>query len=515
MSKPLKLPIGLQDFNEVIGGGYLYVDKTQYIHRLLTSGKYYFLSRPRRFGKSLTLSTISYLYRGRRDLFQGLWLEGQWDWGKTQPVVHISFSSIGHRTLGLEAAIAAELRSISQRMGIALQEQKIDRQFHELLRQLAQRDGKVVLLIDEYDKPLIDFLDDLPQAQANQQILKIFYSVIKDSDAYLEFMLITGVSKFSKVSIFSDLNHLYDLTFVREAAALVGYTQAELEQYFEPYMAEVEAYQGMGRPALLEKVRAWYNGYSWDGRTRVYNPFSILCFFREGDFRNFWFETGTPTVLLKLLKEQHLYKLDNLEASERSFASYDIESLQVVPILFQTGYLTIKAKDGLGTYTLDYPNAEVREALLEYIISDLRHTQTPFSTPLVVDLYKAFAANDLERVITLVKSIFKSIPSQIFIANAEHYYHSLIYLVFFYLGLYTESEVNTSDGRLDCVVKTPAHIYVIEFKLDKSAGAALRQIKDKGYAERYRADPREKVLVGINFSSATKTVEGWKAETLG
>jgi hypothetical protein len=261
-------------------------------------------------------------------------------------------------------------------------------------------------------------------------------------------------------------------------------------------------------------MREWYNGYSWDGRTRVYNPFSILNFFRAGDFRNFWFETGTPTFLLKLLREQNLYKLDSLTVHERTFSSYDIEYLQAIPILFQTGYLTIKAKQEFGLYTLDYPNSEVRESLLDYIISDLRQLHTPMSSPMVVDLHQAFASNAMERVITLVKSIFKTIPSQIFIARAEHYYHSLIYLVFFYLGQYTESEVNTNDGRLDCVVQTPTHIYVIEFKLDKSADKALAQIKDKGYAEKYRADPRPKVLVGINFSSEAKTVEGWKTEVL-
>lgn len=363
------LPIGIQSFSELRTRNMLYVDKTPQIHRLISTGKYYFLSRPRRFGKSLTLSTLRAIYEGKRELFQGLWIENQWDWEKVHPVIHLSFSSIGYRTLGLEAAIAAELHIISKTFGVELQEQAIDRQFDELIRKLAQRDGKVVVLIDEYDKPLIDYLDDIPLAKANQQVMKTFYSVIKDSDPYLQFLLITGVSKFSKVSIFSDLNHLFDLTFAREAVALTGYTQTELEHYFTPYMQEMEDNLGLDHTALLEKMREWYNGYSWDGRTRVYNPFSILNFFRAGDFRNFWFETGTPTFLLKLLREQNLYKLDNLTVHERTFSSYDIEYLQALPILFQTGYLTIKAKQAFGLYTLDYPNSEVRESLLDYIIS--------------------------------------------------------------------------------------------------------------------------------------------------
>ncbi|SEB08972.1 PD-(D/E)XK nuclease superfamily protein [Thiothrix caldifontis] len=514
MNKRPELPIGLQSFSELRTRNMLYVDKTPQIHRLISTGKYYFLSRPRRFGKSLTLSTIDAVYEGKRELFSGLWIEDQWDWNNVHPVVQLSINKLDYQGKGLEVALQEGLQYHANRYQLALLSNTAKSQFAELLEKLATQYGKVVLLIDEYDKPLIDYLDDIPLAKANQQVMKTFYSVIKDSDPYLEFLLITGVSKFSKVSIFSDLNHLKDLTFDRHAAALTGYTQAELEHYFTPYMPEAEDYQGMTRPELLDKLREWYNGYSWDGRTRVYNPFSILNFFSDGQFRNYWFETGTPTFLLKLLREQNLYKLDNLTVHERTFASYDIEYLQALPILFQTGYLTIKAQQSFGLYTLDYPNSEVRESLLDYIISDLRCLNTPMSSPMVVELHQAFAANDLERVIKLVKSIFKTIPSHIFIAKAEHYYHSLIYLVFFYLGQYTDSEVNTNDGRLDCLVKTPTHIYVIEFKLDKSADKAMQQIKDKGYAEKYRADSRSKVLVGINFSSETTTVKEWKTEVL-
>ncbi len=508
---PQKLPIGIQTFRKIREEDYLYVDKTECIHRLIASGGYFFLSRPRRFGKSLTLSTIKSIYRGERDLFQGLWIAERWDWQKVHPVIHISFSSIGYRTVGLEAAIEAELRLLGKQMGVQFEQVGIDRLFRELIRKVAGN-GKVVILIDEYDKPLIDYLEDKAQARANQQILKSFYSVIKDSDPYIEFLLLTGVSKFSKVSIFSDLNNLKDITLHRNFASLTGYTQEEVEHYFGDAIAQLAAERSQSQAALLAEIRTWYNGYSWDGATSLYNPFSLMSFIDSGDFRNFWFETGTPTFLLKLLKEQWLLKLDNLTVSERSFASYDIENLQAIPILFQTGYLTIKSKGTLGLYVLDYPNAEVKEALLEYIISDLRHVQTPLTTPMVVELYQAFVANDMAQVIKLVKSIFKNIPSQIFISEAEAYYHSLIYLVFFYLGQYTQSEVNTNDGRLDCVVESPTHIYIVEFKLDESAGAALQQIKQRGYHEKYAADPRTKVLLGINFSRQRKTVDDWALE---
>ena len=514
MNKRLELPIGIQDFEKIRTNNLLYVDKTQTIHALLFKAGYYFLSRPRRFGKSLTLSTIRAIFEGKRELFHGLWIEDQWDWNKVHPVLHLSFSSIGYRTLGLEAAIAAELQTVAQARGFTLKQRGIDRQFEELIQTLAQRDGKVVLLIDEYDKPLIDYLDDIPLAKTNQQVMKTFYSVIKDSDPYLQFLLITGVSKFSKVSIFSDLNHLKDLMLDRHYAALTGYTQAELEHYFAPYMPEVEEYLGLSRATLLAQVREWYNGYSWDGRTRVYNPFSILNFFSAGDFRNFWFETGTPTFLPKLMKAQNILDVDQVELDEMGFSAYDIEKLQVLPVLFQTGYLTIQAKLEFGLYRLGYPNREVRGAMLAYLIAEMRHDDAIMSTPTVVALYRAFTANDTSQLITLVKSIFKTIPSHIFIKEAESYYHSLIFLVFHYLGLYTESEVNTNDGRLDCVVKTANYIHVIEFKLNKNADDALQQIKSKGYAEKYRADQRTKVLLGINFSSELKTVEGWESELL-
>lgn len=508
-----KLPVGIQTFSEIINGGYLYIDKTAAIYRLLQSGKYFFLSRPRRSGKSLTLSTIKAIYLGQRALFKGLWIAQQWDWSQVRPVIHISFSGIGYQTIGLTAAIEAELHLIGEQDGIHLQQTGIDRLFAELIRKLADR-GKVVLLIDEYDKPIIDYLDEIEQAKANQQILKTFYSVIKNSDPYIEFLLITGVSKFSKVSIFSELNNLTDLTLNRHFADLTGYTQAEVETVFEPYMAGTEALLGLNRTELLAQLRHWYNGYSWDGQTYLYNPFSILSFFLQTDFRNFWFETGTPTFLLKLLRREWLYKLDNLTVSEQTFASYDIEQLEALAILFQTGYLTIKAKNNFGLYTLDYPNAEVKESLLSYIIADLRNEQTAFTKPMVIQLYEAFNANDLARVIALIKSIFKNIPAQIFLAQAEAYYHSLIYLVFFYLGQYAQSEVNTSNGRLDCVVQTPTHIYILEFKLDKSAADALQQIKDRGYVDKYGADPRPKLLVGINFSRAEKTVTDWQMESV-
>ncbi|MEZ4657656.1 MAG: PD-(D/E)XK nuclease domain-containing protein [Caldilineaceae bacterium] len=309
------------------------------------------------------------------------------------------------------------------------------------------------------------------------------------------------------------MNNLKDLTLHRDFASLTGYTQQEVEFYFGDDIGRLAAERRQSQTDLLAEIRTWYNGYSWDGHTTLYNPFSLMSFIDFGEFRNFWFETGTPTFLLKLLRQNRLYRLDNFHVNELSFAAYDIEKLQVLPILFQTGYLTIQAKEEFDLYQLGYPNQEVQSSMLMYLIGELSYTEPALSTPMVVQLYRAFLGNDVEQVINLIRSIFKNIPSHIFIDDAEAYYHSLIYLVFFYLGQFTESEINTNNGRLDCVVQTPMHIYILEFKLDKSAEAALQQIKERGYAEKYAADPRAKILVGINFSREQKSVEGWQMET--
>lgn len=508
-----KLPVGIQSLPELMARNCLYVDKTEGIHHLLVSAKYYFLSRPRRFGKSLLLSTIKEIYAGNRALFKELWISDHWDWDNTHPVIHISFGSLGYKNLGLEEAIRRELLDIAQSYQITLRStDSIALMFAGLIEQLAEAAGHVVLLIDEYDKPLIDYIDDIPQAKTNQKVMKNFYSILKDSDPYLELVLITGVSKFSRVSIFSDLNNLFDLTVDRSAATLLGYTQDELEHYFAPYMPGVEKALGLTRAGLLAKIREWYNGYSWDLPHTVYNPYSILSFFQARAFRNFWFESGTPTFLPKLMRRDGVYRVDNLEVDELALGSYDLERLQLTPVLFQTGYLTLKSRDEYDLYRLGYPNREVQASMSMYLMAEWGHQEPAHTTPLVVKLHKAFLANDLPAVMELIRLVFKKIPSQIFLQEREAYYHSLIYLTFFYLGQYAEAEVNDSTGRIDCVVKTPGHIYILEFKLDKSARAALQQIRAKDYAGAYRDDPRPKVLVGVNFSSESKTVDEWLVE---
>ncbi|MEZ5039077.1 MAG: AAA family ATPase [Saprospiraceae bacterium] len=370
MKQPL--PIGIQSFREIREKGYLYVDKTAEIFNLIESGKYHFLSRPRRFGKSLTLSTISELFSGSRELFKNLWIDEHWSWEQIQPVIHFSFSSIGYKTAGLEQALQNMLNAEAAKNGIVLKAKGYDQKFKELLEKLSAK-GQVVLLIDEYDKPMIDYLDEKETALGNQQILKAFYSIIKDADPFISFLLITGVSKFSKVSIFSELNNLKDITIHPKFSTLVGYTQKEVEQYFSSWTEELMGEYEINEQELIQRIRSWYNGYSWDGKHFVYNPFSILSFFDTGQFQNYWFSTGTPTFLIKLLKERMVYETGETEVGQVAFDGFDLENIDTISLLFQTGYLTIKAIAPLGLYKLDYPNKEVKDSMLQYLL--LNQTQ--------------------------------------------------------------------------------------------------------------------------------------------
>ena len=506
-----KLPLGQQDYRGIREEDKLYVDKTEQIHRLVTLGKYFFLARPRRFGKSLTLSTIKELFSGSRELFEGLWVEDNWDWGQTNPVVHIGFSRLGYFSIGLVPAIIRELNAQAEKFGVELSEIGFDLRFQELLVKVKEKHGPVVLLIDEYDKPLIDYLskEDLPQAFENQGILKSFYSVLKDNDANLRFLLITGVSKFSKVGVFSDLNNLTDITIHPQFTSLVGITQQELEEHFGAAIDQHEAETGASD--IRAKLREWYNGYSFhDGKVKVYNPWSLLSFFQQWVFRNFWFATGTPTFLVRLMRERNYYEFNIEEIAESGFDAYRLDALETTPLLFQTGYLTITDYDPeLMVYTLDYPNKEVKISMLQYLLGAFGHQPAYSTAPAVIRLKRAFNAGDLDAARQQIDDLFQSIPHQLFIDGKENLYHALIHLMFTYLGQYIRSEVNTLRGRIDAVVETDIHIYVLEFKLDSSAEAALEQIQTRGYVAAERAAGKEVVAIGVNFSSELKRIEGW------
>ncbi len=508
----MKYPIGIQDFRKIREEGFVYVDKTEQIFRILENGQYFFLSRPRRFGKSLLLSTIKELYSGQKALFEGLWMEDQWDWADTHPVIWLKFSSQGAGTLGLEMAIHNMLDEAAQGLGVRLPETSYDQKFKSLIQQTGKAQ-KVVLLVDEYDKPIIDYLDNLEQAEANRTVLKNFYSVIKDSDPYLELVFITGVSAFSKVSIFSELNNLSNISLHRYTDTLLGITQKELEAYFSEPLRHIAEVEQMPVASLMDKVRLWYNGYSWNGTDRLYNPFSILRFLDAQAFQNFWFETGTPTFLVKEMRKHRYYDVEQVEATPEQLTSFHVDALDPIGVLFQTGYLTIDHFDKtFQQYILRYPNQEVRFSMQQQLLLVYQEKYPGNALSPVVALAKALAVGDVEQVVATLNGAFASIPYDLWQKENEHFYHALVHLIFSLLGAYIRSEVHTARGRCDALVENEHYIYAFEFKLDDSAEAALQQIHEKGYLALYQGSPKEKVAVGINFSTEQKAVDGWKVE---
>lgn len=360
-----KYPIGIQDFRKIREDDFVYVDKTRLIHTLIESGSYYFFSRPRRFGKSLLISTIKEIFSGRKDLFNGLWIEDQWNWERRHPVIHLRFSKMPYELIGLQLAISQELDRLAIELGFTLQETNIKDKFTELISKAGTKE-RVVILIDEYDKPIIDYLDDIPKAEENRAIFRSFYSVLKDADDYIRFLLITGVSRFSKVSIFSGLNNIEDISLAIPMNELAGITQDELETNFKQELQSLGERFSMGHEEIRKEVKYWYNGYSWRGQHTLYNPFSLLLLFKQQSFDNFWFETGTPTFLVKALKKQRQFEFDRVRTTLTELGSFDLSNPVSEALLFQTGYLTIKAyHPKSGTCELGY--RPFRTKLLQYL----------------------------------------------------------------------------------------------------------------------------------------------------
>ena len=515
------LPTSRQNFRDLREDNCIYVDKTQHIYKLCTEGKMYFLSRPRRFGKSLLLSTMEELFKGSKELFEDLWIADKWDWTQKSPIIYISFLNVPYATMGLEAGIRYFLLEQFKEQGIDSEGiSDISLLFTRLIKQLHAKHGRVVILIDEYDKPIIDYLEfhKLDQAKANQEILALFYGALKDADPYIRLLFITGISKFTKVSLFSKLNNLSDLTINPHYSTMLGYTQQELEYYFSWYIDDTLKFMTIyTREELLEEIRVWYDGYSWDGKNKLYNPFGILLFFANQDFQGYWFQSGTPTFLVKKMLEQGYFHLENIETDIGFLNQYSLDNLELTSLLFQTGYLTIKQKQGKGELVLSYPNQEVRDAMYTFLIDDMGHT-TGGGGVTVRHLKKAFMNNDLEHAQNILTALFGGLAFDVYThqtqQQVEGFYHGLIHILFKCLGLYMQSEVHTAKGRADCVVETPTHIYLLEFKLNSDATTAFNQIITKKYATAYAADSRIKMGIGINFNSITKELDGWYVEVL-
>ena len=509
-----KLPIGISSFSEIRKGDYVYVDKTALIEQLVTSGRYYFLSRPRRFGKSLLVDTLKELFEGNEVLFRGLHLHSHWDWSRKHPVINISFNDGVHtdRTQ-LDTLIIGQLKKNAERLGVKLQEGLISQQFAQLIEDSVQAYSQpAVVLIDEYDKPILDQILDSKRAAELRDGLKNLYSVLKGRDSLLHFSLLTGVSKFSQVSLFSGLNNLNDITLDTRYSALCGYTHTDLAQHFATHLHNVD----------ITQVQKWYNGYNWLGES-VYNPFDILLFIDKGkQFRSYWFETATPSFLMTLIRSEHYYlpELEQFEIQESALSSIDIDNIPIEILLFQTGYLTIHDTLQTGhqsSFVLGYPNLEVKLSLTTHLLSYLTPTNSR-AAQISLQIYRQLAKVDLEAVRDLFKRFFASIPHHWYRNNHldqyEGYYASLFYAHMVASGATTIPEDVTSTGQIDLTVMLENKIFIFEFKVldaEQGNGSALAQIKAKHYADKYQ-DGRAVYLVGIEFSKQTRNISGFAWE---
>ena len=520
-STPLKrrgLPIGIQNLRELREKECYYVDKTDMAVELVESGKYYFLSRPRRFGKSLLVDTFKELFEGNRALFEGLAAEHRWDWTKRWPVVRISFSGGGLDSAErLEERIHELLDENEQRLGVQTRYRSITGRFVELMRLAHERHGApVAVLIDEYDKPILDRIAQPELAECMREQLKALYESFKAMDEHLKFVFLTGVSKFSKVSLFSGLNNLTDLTLDAKYSSLCGYTDDDIDRVFA---AELP---GLDR----EQIRNWYNGYNWGGQG-VYNPFDVLLLFRNREFRAYWFETGTPTFLTRLLAERCFFTPDlaRLHGDASLLSSFEVERIEPEALLFQAGYLTLRGStpatgEEEPVYTLGYPNREVETALNRALLPvyGVPARQVIASR---LQLREQLQRCDWSGLRQLLEAMYAGIPHDWYrsspLAGFEGHYASVFYSHFAALGLDIRVEDATSHGRIDLTLRHAGQVYLFEFKVveQQATGEALRQIHTRGYADKYRGRGESIHLIGVEFGRAQRNLVGFEVETIG
>jgi len=515
----------------MITGNFVYVDKTRYIYEMARIPQgFYFLSRPRRFGKSLLVSTLKALFESKKELFKGLWIENShWQW-QPHRVVQIDFNGVkSSDAKALEKSLLITLDQIAAQHGVVLKAELLASKFIELFLELqAKYQEKIVVLIDEYDKPIITHLGEgdagLQIARQNRAVLKELFGVLKEArvSAMLRFVFITGVSKFSKVGIFSDLNNLKDLSMHEGYAELLGYTKDELGSYFSDWIEEFARVRQGSRNEILRQLQDWYNGYRFTKKpAQVYNPFSILNVLSEYDFKTFWFETGTPSFLVHLIKEKDysIPNIEKLQVQEMTFSTYDLDNLRLEALLFQTGYVTIQDYDGI-LFHLGYPNQEVKTAFLSYIYHNLVELADTTLQAQFSRLHQYLAQEDLEQFIETTNAILAAIPytqirGQATPEKNEQYYHTVFYLMVAASGVLVHTEPLSSHRRMDIAVEFKDKVYVIELKCNQSADAAIRQIHEKRYHEKYLQSSRKIHLLGINFSTTERRIVDWRRETLG
>ena len=505
-----KLPFGIQNFRKIIESDYVYADKTRYIYELINDASNYFLSRPRRFGKSLLLDTIAEAFSGDRELFKGLFIyESDYCFDK-HPVLRLDMSNIANETSKiLKDSLTSELKTRAKKEGFELESNLPSDVLKTLIEELYNKYGRgVIILIDEYDKPILDHIDELELAEANRKVLRGFYGVLKSMDPFLRLTFITGVTKFTKTTVFSGLNNLRDITLSEEYSNICGIAIEDLDRYFYEHIKKLAASGKYGNyNNIRDKILEWYDGYSWDGMTHVINPYSLLSFFSEKKFSGFWYASGTPKFLTDLIKNRQdgYTRLENLEMGEWSLDTFEIDNIEVEALLFQTGYLTVKEilpEQEPPVYLLGIPNYEVRIAFNLNILAEFTGRGGVYTETAYRKLKESLKTGNLQSMLMVLRGLFASIPYQLHIGQ-EAYYHSIFYAIMNLIGFDIEAEVSTSGGRIDGMLELDDKVYIIEFKYEncapdstpetkknlfsKALAEGMKQIEDRGYYMKYIA----------------------------
>ncbi|MBQ1780874.1 MAG: AAA family ATPase [Bacteroidales bacterium] len=510
----MKYPIGIQTFENIRTEGYAYVDKTALVYKLATEGKYYFLSRPRRFGKSLLLSTLKAYFQGKKGLFDGLAIANlETDW-KEYPIFHFDFNTGLYTNIeGLGSTMDYQLLKLEQRFGIDKAGFSLSDRFRELISRAYEQTGqKVVILVDEYDKPLLETIGNLELQNEYRKILKSFYGVEKTMDSYIQFAFITGVTKFSKVSIFSDLNNLKDISLSNQYAEICGVSEQEIRDNFDEVVAEMAVANEISKEECYAQLEKQYDGYHFSEHSvGMYNPFSLLNAFDSKAFRDFWFATGTPTFLVEVLQHND-YPLDRLTTEEvdvRTMDSVDMMYNNPIPLLFQSGYLTIKDFDKeFKSYRLGFPNEEVERGFAQFL--GTYYFSGGMNGSFTINNFVRDVRNgDVEGFMTRLQALFADGDYQV-MGEMEVYFQNTLSVIFKLMGFYVQVERHTSRGRMDVTIQTRDYVYIMELKVDKTADEALKQIEDNQYAAPFAADPRKLFKVGIRFGSKSKGIDEWK-----
>jgi hypothetical protein len=509
----MKYPIGIQNFEKIRREGYAYVDKTALMYKMVSEGSYYFLSRPRRFGKSLMVSTLEAFFSGKKELFEGLYAgAADWDW-QQYPILHLDLNVKKYETKeDLDKVLNRHLEKWEKLYGSPYADRDLEERFLQVVELAYEHTGRqVVILIDEYDKPLLQAIGNEELQTDYRNTLKAFYGVLKSCDAYIKFAFLTGVTKFGKVSVFSDLNNLKDISMLPQYTAICGITEQELHACFDDGVRELAANNRLTQEECYARLRKDFDGYRFNEYTNegIYNPFSVLNTLDSQVFRDYWFETGTPSFLVYQLKKT-CYPLENMteeEVATDTLNSIDVMDDNPLPLLYQSGYLTIRSYDSrFGTYTLGFPNREVEQGFIKYLL--------PFYTPKVTDknrfaiaqFTKDIEYGRAEAFMQRLEDFFATGDYEV-VGKAEKYFQNTLYVFFRLLGFYVDVERHTANGRMDTVIQTPEYIYILELKIDRTAAEALQQIEDKGYARPFESDKRTLFKIGVNFSTATKLID--------